>query len=182
MYGIQEPNIINLLDGDLIQEIGHTWTNGVGYTRFSKDGTEQYVHRYVMEKMIGRPLTKEEVVHHINHNKSDNRRENLQLCANDAEHFLIHAKEKYLAAGVHWTTHNWCSYHKQYETVDKFSTVNSTWTGYHNTCRAATNEYRKLKGLNVDKFDWRARLNQQYRRAMKQNTQISWLSKEGSCP
>lgn len=174
--------MINLLDGDLIQEIGHIWTNGVGYARFSKDGTEQYVHRYVMEKILGRPLTKEEVVHHINHNKLDNRRENLQLCANDAEHFLIHAKEKYLAAGVHWTTHNWCSYHKQYETLDNFSTVNSTWTGYHNTCRAATNEYRKLKGLNVDKFDWRARLNQQYRRAMKQNTQISWLSKEGSGP
>lgn len=43
-------------------------------------------HRLVMEKMIGRYLLPEEVVHHRSKNKADNSPENLQLFSENSEH------------------------------------------------------------------------------------------------
>lgn len=50
-----------------------------------KDG---YVmeHRLVMAQWIGRPLARTEVVHHINHDPRDNRRENLELYPSNGDH------------------------------------------------------------------------------------------------
>ena len=49
-------------------------------------------HRKVMSDHLGRPLTDEEVVHHINGNRADNRLSNLQLFASSGEHTKFHGK------------------------------------------------------------------------------------------
>ena len=59
------------------------WTGGTikkdsGYKVVSIKGKQVYEHRYAMESHIGRSLTSEETVHHINHDRKDNRIENLE--------------------------------------------------------------------------------------------------------
>lgn len=52
-----------------------------------------YEHRLVVSEKIGRLITPEEQVHHINGNKADNRPENLEVLS-FAEHRVMHRKKE----------------------------------------------------------------------------------------
>lgn len=61
---------------------GYVWENGKRRSLFE--------HVYIMEQHLGRKLTAKERVHHKNMPKSDNRIENLVLCASQAEHLNLY--------------------------------------------------------------------------------------------
>ena len=49
-------------------------------------------HRLIMEKYLGRKLTQNEVIHHINKDRLDNRIENLILFKKNSKHLALHRK------------------------------------------------------------------------------------------
>lgn len=81
--------------------IGHKKIRGDGYVGvYFPDhpcsNKEGYImeHILVMEALIGRHLHPEECVHHINENRKDNRKENLQLMTKK-QHMSYHAKKRW---------------------------------------------------------------------------------------
>ncbi|MFC1988553.1 HNH endonuclease [Chloroflexota bacterium] len=64
-----------------------TYEDDNGYLRF-KDSKKLF-HRWVMERKIGRPLKKGEIVHHVNGNKQDNTDINLAIITPEL-HYQLH--------------------------------------------------------------------------------------------
>ena len=59
---------------------------------YHKNKKKRYVleHRLIMEKHIGRKLKKNEVIHHIDGNPSNNNVSNLKLFSSHSEHMKLH--------------------------------------------------------------------------------------------
>jgi hypothetical protein len=55
------------------------------------NGVRVRLHRHIMEEKIGRKLKRNEIVHHINGDKHDNRIENLEIIS-QSEHIKKHFK------------------------------------------------------------------------------------------
>ena len=61
-----------------------------GYKRISANGKECFEHRYIMEQYLGRKLTSNEEVHHLDGNKINNNISNL-IVLSKSDHAKLHA-------------------------------------------------------------------------------------------
>ena len=87
-----------------LREKNPNWKNGImhgsdGYILIINpysNKTNDYIRRarFIMQEHLGRKLTSEEVVHHVNEIKTDDRIENLILFKNDKEHTMYHKRKE----------------------------------------------------------------------------------------
>jgi len=70
-----------------------------GYIKLSLSAGGRYIyeHDLIMEKKLGRPLGKQEVVHHIDGNGGNNNPENLYLFSNNGKHTRWHKRLEEIA-------------------------------------------------------------------------------------
>ena len=73
---------------------GYVFVYAPWHPRKKKYGNYVLLSRLLMEQKIGRLLRREEVVHHINDDRGDNRIENLQLFSTNADHLRETLKGK----------------------------------------------------------------------------------------
>jgi len=65
-----------------------------GYVRIRTTRGWEYEHRVVMERLLRRPLRRDESVHHINEDRTDNRIANLRLM-NNREHDRMETRKRW---------------------------------------------------------------------------------------
>lgn len=78
---------------------GHTYRGGYKYI-LRQGGGKIEEHRLVAEQKIGRPLQRNEVVHHINHIRHDNNPENLDVLESGSVHARITRSVNGLVKGL----------------------------------------------------------------------------------
>lgn len=117
------------------------------YPQTSKGGTVRRLHVVIAEKVLGKPLPKGAIVHHLDGGRLNNAHSNLLICPSQAYHLLIHARERaYDACG----NANWrkCAYCHAYDDparmyIRKDKPTKNAW---HMACKQRReNELRALK-------------------------------------
>lgn len=118
------------------------WIGSNGYVHVRINGQTYLEHRLVLEEKLGRPLTENEIGHHLNSNKLDNRPENLEAVTRPC-HVRVHRpgyglrpigapNEKVpCACGCGETIERWDSKNRERKFVSGHNQRGHRWTWAH---------------------------------------------------
>jgi hypothetical protein len=98
-------------------------------------GYRSGLHNIIAESILGKALPKGAIVHHINHDPSDNNPSNLIICQSQAYHLLLHIRERALlkTGNANWIKCKLCN---NYDSPDNI-TLTKKGIKYHPKCNRA---------------------------------------------
>jgi len=114
-----------------------------GYWHFENKGKRYRVGRMIAEAVLGKPLPKGAVVHHVN-DKSNDIPSNLVICQDRAYHNLLHSRERALKACGN-ANFRQCRYCKGWDNTENLHYSPRNGTHRHLKCHAEYEYNRKQK-------------------------------------
>ena len=96
-----------------------------------KRGLRKLEHVLVAEAVLGKPLPKGAVIHHLNEDKTDNRPQNLVICPDRRYHNLIHQRMDALSESGNA---NWLKCCRCFKYDEPSSMGKSGGRAYHHEC------------------------------------------------
>lgn len=125
--------------------------NNFGYSliympEHPRAGKNGYVleHIVVAESVLGKYLPQKAVVHHINQDRSDNRKENLVICESDAFHRVLHQRMAALkACGI--PSFRKCNICKKYDDPQNLTFNSKNRSVRHDECQRLYTAKRRSK-------------------------------------
>lgn len=144
MTGKRNP----MWQGGMTVTDGYVVVRAPGHPRARGEGHYVRKHILVMEKRLGRYLTANEIVHHRDGNRMNNRIGNLQLFASHAEHMNEHRKLRAFAAcgNRDWLVCRLCGHYDDPNNM-RVRQRGQGLSAEHVACRTQrTSEWRKKTG------------------------------------
>ena len=130
---------------------GKIYRQGYTFIRL-ENGTYAREHVLICEKALGQPLPGRAEVHHVNENRSDNRRGNLVICQDLAYHKLLHVRIRALKAcgNPDWRKCRICKEYDDTANLVLSKDKNSKSHYYHSACHARYQYTLWIKKRNPD--------------------------------
>jgi hypothetical protein len=155
--------IISRADRDLTEYSWHyNTTDGYAQRQIERDGKTKHVfiHRIIGERVLNRPLTREDFIEHINGDKLDNRRENiLPMTASERSQRRKTGKLKtfgYKGVFYHKNRNNYESritIHGHRKSLGSYLTPEEAAQAYNEAARAYYGEKARLNNISIEDND-----------------------------
>ena len=148
MKGVKMENSHKWKGGRVKDNQGYVLVYKPNHNRAKTNGYVQE-HIVVAEKVLGKPLPKNAVVHHVNGNRADNRKKNLVICENDGYHHTLHRRMRaYQACGD--ATKRKCHYCGEWDVPEVLYVTPNNAGAWH---RACYNQYRNAYNIRTNRSE-----------------------------
>ena len=119
------------------------------YARVTVRGVRQYLHRAIVERVLGRSLKGSECIHHMDGNRLNNNNNNLVVCPNGAYHKLLHKRtQAYDACGN--VNKRKCYLCQKYDEITNMTFIERSKDSFHYHRECARLNYHENKKQILD--------------------------------